>query len=337
MKALFVGVEQIQKEDRHMDDKGWAFSLAFKKLGARIDTFFYKKKGRMAFIEKDKLMRKYWISYMNHSLLAHVMKTRPDLMIIIKGETISPETLWKIRKTTSTIIINVFTDNPLLMGNFDAIEPCHYFFVKDTYVVDTLKKAGLSNVRYLPQCANHEVYKPTKLSTAGDNEDFGAGLTLIGSMYPYRHKVVEELIEFSPALWGRGWANTSNPKIAGLYRGRDIRGTAKAKAISASSISLNLHHPLNDINGTNSRTFDISACMGFQLADYKPDIEPLMKVGEEIICFRTLDELRSLIEHYANRPEERVRIAKAAHARVMRDHTYDNRAREILSLVQGAG
>lgn len=313
-----------------MDDKGWAFEHAFKRLGHATDTFFYKKKGRLAFIEKDKRLKKYWLSYMNRALMEHVRRTQPDLMVIVKGETVTPETLREIRAKTSTVIVNVFTDNPILMGNFDAIEPCHYFFVKDTYIVDTLVKSGLRNVRYLPQCTNHDVHKPMELDE-DDRREFGCDVTLIGSMYPYRHKHIEGLLEFAPALWGRGWGKSANPRVQELWRGRDIRGTAKAKAISASAVSLNLHHPLNDILGTNSRTFDIAACCGFQLADYKPDLEPLMKIGEEIICYRTMDELKDLIKHYLAHPDERMKIAKAGHARVLRDHTYDNRASELLA------
>ncbi len=335
MNILIVGTEQNQRDDRHMDDKGWAFGLALKKLGHGVDTFAYKRKGRLAFIEKDKRLRKYWLQYMNGALLSHVKTTRPDLMLIVKGDTITPETLREIRLSTPTVIVNVFTDNPILMGNFDAIEPCHHFFVKDTYVVETLQKAGLRNVRYLPQCTNHEVHRPMELSPA-DREEFGAGLALIGSMYPYRHRLIEGLLEFSPALWGRGWGKSANAAVAGLWRGRDIRGIAKAKAISASSISLNVHHPFNDIRGTNSRTFDVAACAGFQLADYKPDIEPMMKIGAEIVCFRTFDELVDLIRYYSGRPEERAKIALAAQARVLSDHTYDNRSRELLACIGAA-
>jgi len=332
MKILIVGVEQIKEDERYMDDKGWAFQKAFEKIGVSTETFFYKKKGKLAFIEKNKHIKDVWHSYMNNSLLQCVTDVKPEVLFISKGETITSDTLWKIRKKTGTTIINVFTDNPLCMGNFEAIEPCHYFFVKDSYIVDTLRKSGLRNVFYLPQCTNEDVHKPVML----DDKDkllYSTDLSLIGSMYPYRLKLLEQLIEFRPAIWGKGWSRSSNKKIVELYRGNDIRGSQKVKAINASKISLNPHHPLNDIYGTNSRTFDIAACRGFQLADYKSDIENLFKVGEEVICFRTIDELIKLIRHYLEHPDEREEIAKAAYQRVLKEHTYLHRAREILDVV----
>ena len=333
MKVLIIGVEQIQKEERFMDDKGWSFRKSFERLGVIPENYFYKKKGKLSFLEKNKKIKDIWRSIMNRNLVSHVKKTAPDLLFISKGETITPETLWEIRKKTDTVIVNVFPDNPLYMGRFEAIEPCHHFFVKDTYVRDTLRKAGLKNVRYLPQCTDPDVHRPVELAE-DEKAEYSADVSLIGSMYPYRLKFIEELLEFSPVLWGRGWARSGNQKIMQFYRGRDIRGNQKTKAICGTKISLNPHHPLNDIHGVNRRTYDIAACMGFQIADCKRDLEALFKVGEEIICFRTLNELKDLLRYYLKHPDERADIAKAAYKRVLKEHTYDIRAKEILDLIK---
>jgi spore maturation protein CgeB len=333
MDILIVSDEHVRKSERYMDNKGWSFGKAFEKLGVATETFFYKKKGKLSFLEKDKHIKKQWLHYINRQLTALVKKKKPDVMLIVKGETIGPETLWEIRKKTGTLIINVFPDNPFYMGNIEAIEPCHLFFVKDSYVLDTLRKSGLKNVHYLPQCTDLDVHRPMALE-GKDREKYESDLTLIGSMYPYRHRMVEELLEFRPSLWGRGWSRSPNGKIRELYNGADIRGSSKAKAISGTSISLNPHHPLNDINGVNRRTYDIAACGGFQLADCKGDMEGLLKVGEEIICFKSVRELKKQIKYYLRRPEERAEIARAAYKRVIREHTYDRRAEEILELIR---
>ena len=333
MKILIVGVEQIKKDERYMDDKGWSFQRAFEKLGVKTDSFFYKKKGKFAFLEKNKHVKDLWRSYMNRSLTAQVKNFRPDVLMILKGETIQPETLQKIREKTDTLILNVFPDNPLYMGKFEAIEPCHYFFVKDSYILSILRGAGFKNVLYLPQCSDPDVHKPMVLNEH-EKKTYCCDLSLIGSMYPYRLKLLEQLAGFKPSIWGRGWSRISNTEILKLYRGKDIRGTQKVKAISGSAISLNPHHPLNDIHGINRRTFDIAACKGFQLADFKTDMERSFKLNSEIICFKTIDELKRLIEYYLRHPDERAQIAEAAYHRVLMEHTYDHRAKEILEMIK---
>jgi spore maturation protein CgeB len=332
MKILIVGVEQIKKDERYMDDKGWSFQKAFEKLGLKTESFFYKKKGNLVFIEKNKRIKDLWRFYMNKRLIEQVKNSKPDILLILKGETIQPETLWTIRNKTHALIINIFTDNPLYMGKFEAIEPCHYFFVKDTYIFSVLKGAGLKNIYYLPQCSDPDVHRPLILNE-NEKKIYCSNLSLIGSMYPYRLKIIEQVADFKPAIWGRGWSKISNKEIIKLYRGKDIRGTQKVKAINGSAISLNPHHPLNDIYGINRRTFDIAACKGFQLADLKTDMEKLFKLGHEIVCYRTIEELKKLIEYYLLHADERTEIAEAAYNRFLMEHTYYHRAKEILDLI----
>ena len=334
MKILIVTNEHVIRDERFMDDKGWSFRKSFERLGIKTETFFYKKKGRFSFLEKNKNIKDIWRSIMNRNLVSYVKEIAPDILFISKGETITPETLRDIRKKTDTVIVNVFPDNPLYMGRFEAIEPCHHFFVKDTYVRDTLRKTGLKNVQYLPQCTDPEVHRPVELPE-DEKAKYSTDISLIGSMYPYRLKFIEELLEFSPVIWGRGWSRSGRQEIKWLYRSRDIRGNQKAKAICGTKISLNPHHPLNDIYGVNRRTYDIAACRGFQIADFKRDLEDLFKVGEEIICFRTLEELKDLIKYYLKHHEERADIAEAAYKRVLKEHTYDARAKEILAIIKG--
>jgi len=335
MNILIVSPEQVKQDECYMDDKGWAFDCAFQRLGFYPQTFFYRKMGKFAFIERKKYFKYPWLSYMNNRLLELVQRTKPDILFLSRGETIRPETLWKIRKKTQTLIVNVFTDNPLYIGKFETIEPCHYFFVKDTYVRDTLRKAGLNNVWYLPQCTNADVFKPYVLDEK-EKELFGAEVSLVGSQYAYRLNMVKELAGYNLSLWGRGWSKVSDKRLLQAVRGGDIRGSKKARVFSGSAISLNPHHPLNDIRGTNSRTFDIAACRGFQLSDDKEDLRDLLKVNEEIVCFKTVDELKKLIDYYLSHPDERLQLAEAGHRRVLRDHTYDNRAREILDIIMNA-
>ncbi|MGB9715905.1 MAG: glycosyltransferase family protein, partial [Thermodesulfovibrionales bacterium] len=59
----------------------------------------------------------------------------------------------------------------------------------------------------------------------------------------------------------------------------------------------------------------------------------VFKPNQEIICYRTIDELKKLIEYYLKHPEERVQIAEAAYHRVLMEHTYDHRAKEILDII----
>ena len=65
-------------------------------------------------------------------------------------------------------------------------------------------------------------------------------------------------------------------------------------------------------------------------------MERAFKLNSEIICFKTIDELKRLIEYYLRHPDERAQIAEAAYHRVLMEHTYDHRAKEILEMIKSS-
>jgi spore maturation protein CgeB len=62
-------------------------------------------------------------------------------------------------------------------------------------------------------------------------------------------------------------------------------------------------------------------------------MEKVFKVNEEIICFKTIEELKRLIQYYLKHTDERAQIAEAAFHRVKKEHTYDIRAKQILQMI----
>ena len=72
MKILKFGVEHVQKGERYMDDKGWSFRKSFERLGVIPENYFYKKKGKLSFLEKNKNLKDIWRSIMNRNLVNYV-------------------------------------------------------------------------------------------------------------------------------------------------------------------------------------------------------------------------------------------------------------------------
>lgn len=83
--------------------------------------------------------------------------------------------------------------------------------------------------------------------------------------------------------------------------------------------------------GVNLRIFEAVAAGCFLLTDYCEEITALFTPGEEIEVFRSSAELREKVRYYLAHPEERERIARAGHARFLREHGWGDRVRRILS------
>jgi spore maturation protein CgeB len=91
---------------------------------------------------------------------------------------------------------------------------------------------------------------------------------------------------------------------------------------------------MNDINGVNTRAFELAAAGACQVADFKEDLATLFKPGEEVVVYRDLGELRRLLDHYLARPEEARAIGDNARRRALAEHTLRHRVEEMLAVLR---
>ena len=60
-------------------------------------------------------------------------------------------------------------------------------------------------------------------------------------------------------------------------------------------------------------------------------LSDLFTEGKDLVCYETDDELISAINYYLQHAEEGKTIGRHGYRTVMKNHTYDDRARQILS------
>jgi spore maturation protein CgeB len=151
----------------------------------------------------------------------------------------------------------------------------------------------------------------------------------------YRLSCVKATLPFDPAIFGdKGWKAT-------------LRGSASHNASWRLFPEVSYYedlpvlYPLSKVNfnctskqmkgAVNQRVFDVPAAGAFLITDWRYQIENLFEPGREVICYHEPAEATELIRHYLAHPEERARIAEAAHKRVIKEHSYDFRLREMLA------
>ncbi|MCP5463219.1 MAG: glycosyltransferase [bacterium] len=148
----------------------------------------------------------------------------------------------------------------------------------------------------------------------------------------YRKGIIQQLLEFNPVLYGdKGWMNLIS-EGKGEYKGRINNRLELPELYSASKININITVP-QIRNSFSHRAFEIPACRGFLLSDYRPEAESFFELDSEIVCFRTYDELRDKTLYYSNHPEDRKEIARRGYERVIAEHTYAHRMQKIVEFV----
>ena len=75
------------------------------------------------------------------------------------------------------------------------------------------------------------------------------------------------------------------------------------------------------------------ACGGFVMSNYQSEIPEYFEIGREIETFSSTEELIDKCEYYLTHEEERKRIAQRGFEKVCKEHTVEQRLREIVSCV----
>jgi len=99
-----------------------------------------------------------------------------------------------------------------------------------------------------------------------------------------------------------------------------------------SRVNLNFHTG-QLATALNQRMFDVPACGGFVLTDYRADLERLFDFRSEIACFYSKSDMIDKIDYYLVHEDERLSIIEKARKRVLEEHTYESRARKILEVI----
>lgn len=267
---------------------------------------------------------------MNRRLLSEVRTYQPDLILVLKGETIYPETLTALRKQ-NVPLVSWWVDDPFripgLINSFRFFDRLYMF---DHECIDLLKAEGIQNITYLPCACDRTTYSPQTLDPA-DYRHLNCTIGFVAMFDPSRSPLLSQMNGWNVGLWGSGWevAPELDQLPPGSWRGQYISPANAAKVYNLAKICPNMHHPQTRRGGLNTRAFEIPAAGGFELIDNVPGLEEHFDIGREIVAYSSPEQFRALAEYYLAHPEECKAIVERGRARVLKDHTYERRLETI--------
>jgi len=178
-------------------------------MGHEVRTFAYRRNNPLYKNRGTKAAYQLWIL---RRLERICLEWEPALVLVIKGGPITPGLIRRVKRSRDVLFLNFFPDNPLWMMPFDAIEAYDVFFTKERYALDSLEHVGLRNLHYLPMYCVPAMHHPVTL-TAEEQLLYSRPISFVGSRYPYRERLIKELLAFPIKLWGAGWARTESLEI----------------------------------------------------------------------------------------------------------------------------
>ncbi len=81
------------------------------------------------------------------------------------------------------------------------------------------------------------------------------------------------------------------------------------------------------------RLFETAAVGSFQIVDDRPGVREWFEVGEHLVTYSDLQDLRAKVQYYLAHDDERERIAAAGRAHVLENHRYDQRLEKVEALL----
>lgn len=259
-------------------------------------------------------------------LLQKIKVEKPEVIIIAGGISQILSFPLEFAKKQKCKIIMLNGEDPKLSATSFEKNNTHLFdwiIVNDPTHKVGWEKLGAKHVLALPYSGvDEKVYKPSAIKK-------DIPLIFIGSLLKDRQAMLAKIKHLRPKIYGYippeiGLSSNLRP----FYHG-EAWGKKMINLISRANIAINFSPPHMPIGG-NLRLFEIPACGAMQITNHCP--KEWFEPDKEIVVYQNDQDFVSKIEYYLSHEKEAVKIAKAGHARTVRQYTYKKRFGQIIAL-----
>lgn len=214
--------------------------------------------------------------------------------------------------------------------NDDYYKSLHYFFTVDKRMADWLNENTGTIGYYIPA----GVYD--KECVMMPQQKVGYEIVFTGSRnyhpeYPYR----SQLVDFLRRTYGRRFIHIGNDGEVGQKRGIQLNQIYRnAKIAVGDTLNLNFEYPYY----FSDRLFEQPGRGAFQIFPDIVGVEDQYEDKKEIVLYKhgDLDDLKQKIDYYLSNDPERETIRHQGHIKTKQAHTYTQRWREILEVLDEA-
>jgi len=118
------------------------------------------------------------------------------------------------------------------------------------------------------------------------------------------------------------------------FKKNDVTFEEEQQILRSACICLNIHEDFAKKFGMdfNDRTFKIPLFGGFEITDNVAAIKKYLIDGKEIIIANDGEDMLEKIDYYLKNPEKRIPIIEAGRKKVLAEHTYHNRVKQIIDI-----
>lgn len=293
-----------------------------------LDKLRHKLKVPVDIFEINKKLSKYDLSGI-------------DMIFIVKGNTVYPSTLKKIKTSHPSIqLVSWSLDDMYARHNRSlyftyGLKYYDHVFTTKTHNLNELITIGAKKVHFIYQAYSKDIHVPHNECIENPEYD----VVFIG--FPERERY-ESLLYLAqngikvdifgyPSEWQKEPYSTHHENL--IMHAKGVYGPEYAKTIGSAKVSLCFLRKINRDQHT-SRSIEIPACGGFMISERTAEHLDLFAEDKEAVYFDNNVELLENVKSYLENDTIRKQIAERAYNRcISSEYSYDDMALKILKLV----
>ena len=325
-----------------------ALAQALRRLGHSIldideeDYVPWRWQGAAAKVLR-RLFGRVWIDDYNSAILKQASWSAYDFILVYKGNLLKPETLLRLREARKPVF-NFYPDVsfqdhgsniPACLRLYDCV------FTTKSYHGDREKQTfGIRNLEHVRHGFDPEVHRPIPLSPEMARH-YECDVSFVGCWSPQKEEQILYLLRSSNGIsvkvFGTGWkySSTEFKQRMGTNLRQGVFGDELGIVYGASKVNLGLlSHSTSDPtlrDQITARTFQVPATKSFMLHADTDEVRSLFREGEEVLLFRSNEDLVKQINAALKDGALRSGISEKGYHRCIREpYDYSSAAQSIL-------
>lgn len=328
---------------------------AFKKQGHEVVSINYSNREVPLFknpLNQFKSIAEYniqkKISKYNAKVRSIANSYKPDMVFVRNSGKLEPYTIKYLRENLGCYCMCLLSDNPFdsSRSKFTAMNFPYYHTIlstEKTWIPNITNVAPQADIYEVKGGYNPQHFYPIDTSNISKSEEelYQCEVSFTGAGYgqlaegSYRALILYHISNYNLKIWSNDdWSFRFKyyPELRKNFMGKRLPLENLRKLYTLSSINLNMPSP-QIFTSFQPRLFEIAACKGFQIIDYREDLDKYFS-KDELVTFRSINELREKIDYFTKNPKEKESYIEKLYNTVTRKHNWEKRVQEYLELTK---